>query len=312
MPDIHHRYSRVIHSFAVSSGISDKPMSSRLITYPAIPQDTLQAASSLYGKGNVYLKLGDHLDELLLDLIPPDMKPCRIRSKSLTTTLRYAMLTIFQFTEELADQQILEALRNRVELKYAVHLPMNSPRYDSGALCEFRQELFADPVGREIFQRLLNRLVDFGFFAPVQDRPMDALQLLTTVCMVNLLDEVIEAMHRVLESLACTDPDWLRQIALPYWYERYRRGRRWPRVSFSSEKWNTRLQQIAADIQYLLGEIDKSHDQSLVSLQEIQKIRWIWKEHYEPFSERVQNPQHLDPGTGYCPDCRLHTCTKEV
>ena len=74
-------------------------MHSHRIAYPAVPQDTFQAANSLYGKGNIYLRLGDHLDELLVGLIPPHMNACWMKNRTFETNLQCAMLTVFQFVE---------------------------------------------------------------------------------------------------------------------------------------------------------------------------------------------------------------------
>ena len=102
-------------------------MTFTLISHIALPDETRRAASTLYGKGNAYLKLGDHLNELLAGLTPPDTEPCTIGNKTLESSFHCAMLTVFQFIEELANRQIVEAVRARVDLKYALHLPMNNP-----------------------------------------------------------------------------------------------------------------------------------------------------------------------------------------
>jgi hypothetical protein len=277
--------------------------------YPVLPDDTRQAASSLYGKGNIYIRIGDHLDELLDRLIPLDMEPGSIMNSSLETTIQCAMLTIFQFVEELSNKQIVEAVRTRVDAKYALHLPMNSPSLDPHDLCEFRKHLFADPASQQILQDLLDRLVQFGLLKPVHDRPVDVDQLLITVCTLNRLDEIVEAIYQGLEALAVTDPEWLRQITLPHWYERYTPKRRLPVIQFSDDTWKTRSLRMAADIQYLLGEIDKSHNPDLTALPEIQEIRRIWDEQFMASAE----------GTGHriwmltrCASCRMQSGGEDV
>jgi hypothetical protein len=278
-------------------------------TYPALPDDTRQAASSLYGKGNIYIRIGDHLDELLEGLIPLDTKPSNMMNRSLVATIQYAMLTIFQFVEELSNKQIIEAVRTRVDAKYALHLPMNSPSHDPHDLCEFRKQLFADPPSQQILQNLLVRLVEFGLLKPAPDRPVDVDQLLITVCTLNRLDEVIDAIYQGLEALAVTDPEWLRQITLPHWYERYTPKRRLPLVLFSDDTWKTRSLRMAADIQYLLGEIDKSNNPDLTSLQEIQEIRRIWEEQFVTSAEGTGNRIWM---LTRCASCRMQSGGEDI
>ena len=68
------------------------------IPYPPVPGDTARAAGSLYGKGNIYLRLGDGLNDLLSELIPTELKLPASEHNTIQTRIQYAMLTIFQFT----------------------------------------------------------------------------------------------------------------------------------------------------------------------------------------------------------------------
>jgi len=132
--------------------------------YPTIPEDTLHTALALYGKGNPYLRLGDHLDELLVDLFPVEMNPCRTEDNSLELSIQCYLLMIIQFFEELSNTQMSEAMRSRIDLKYALHMPLNSPTFDPNVLCVFRRDLLSDPVKQLVLQNLLKRLVELGIF----------------------------------------------------------------------------------------------------------------------------------------------------
>ena len=92
--------------------------------YPALPEDTRQSARLVYGQENSYIKMGDSLDILLRVLISPNSKPFSMVDNSFETTIQCAMLTIFQFLEILSNKQMVEAAHSRVEIKYALHLPL--------------------------------------------------------------------------------------------------------------------------------------------------------------------------------------------
>jgi hypothetical protein len=186
-----------------------------------------------------------------------------------------ALLAVFQYQEEMTNDQLLEAVHNRLDLKYALRLPVNFPSMTLKTLCEYHQTQFMEPDHQRILQTLLDHLVEEGYLSQVEGRDLSALQVLAAICTKCQLDEVTKAMHQALETLAVMNPDWLRQIALPYWYDRYNRGRRQVAISFSDPKWNTRSVEIVGDIQYLLEAIDRLPDPLLADLPEIKRIRQI-------------------------------------
>ncbi len=194
---------------------------------------------------------------------------------------RYAMMTAFQYAEELTDYQMVEAIRNRVDLKYALRLPMNYPSFDPLELCEFHQRLYTDASSRLAYQVLMGRLAEFGLLRTTEEQTLLALQVLEAVCTSTRLEKVVDAMYQVLETMAITNAEWLRQVTLPLWYERYSRRKRisfWPN---SHGAWKARTLEIGADIQYLLGEIERSHQPAITSLRETQLLRQAWEEQFE-------------------------------
>lgn len=277
--------------------------------YPALPEDTRQSARLVYGQENSYIKMGDSLDILLRVFISPNSKPFSMVDNSFETTIQCAMLTIFQFLEILSNKQMVEAAHSRVEIKYALHLPLISPGLDPHKLCEFRRQLFTDAASQQFFQSLLELLVLFNLLEPTYAQPAVVDQSLVTVCTINRLDESIDALSQGLQALAVTNPEWLRQVALAQWYERYNPNRRLPLIQFSDELWKSRSLRMAADIQYLLEEIDKSNDSELNALQEIQEIRRIWQEQFIISAEGTTQRIWM---LTRCASCSPHSSGEEV
>ena len=249
------------------------------------------------------MRLGDTLESLLFELIPLEMNLPTAGNNTLQTKIQYAMLTIFQFAEELTNQQMVEALRSRLDLKYALHLPVNYHRFESNALCEFRRQLFSDAAFQQIFQNLLDRTAEFGLLKTIRNQPVSTQQVLDAVCTVTRFDEVVEAMHQALEALAVTNPEWLRQVTLPYWYDRYSRRMQMPSFQNSEGKWQKKALQVGADIQYLLGEIDKTNDSRLSSLQEISGLRQIWGEQYAICVDAITQSREMQWRLTRCASC---------
>ena len=304
------RYSRRTNLLGLTIlplGTHKKHMPFHLINYPALPEDTLRAALALYGKGHPYLQLGGHLDELLVDLFPVDIKPYTTENNSLEISIQRYLLTIIQFFEELSNTQMSEALRSRIDLKYALHMPLNSPNLDPNVLCEFRRDLISDPVKQLVLQILLKRLVELGIFKPARDSKIDGAQLLVSVCTINRIDEIVDTMYRVLESLATADPEWLRQVTIPYWYERYNRRRLLPPVSFTDKGWSSRVLRIGADIQYLLEKIEKAQNKNFSSLQEVNELNHIWEEQFIASKEGKDGQQVLEWRFSNCASCKQYS-----
>jgi transposase len=51
------------------------------------------------------------------------------------------LVTVLQFAEGLADRQATDAVRSRIDWKYAFGLELTDPGFDFSVLCEFRTRL---------------------------------------------------------------------------------------------------------------------------------------------------------------------------
>jgi hypothetical protein len=245
---------------------------------PPVPNDTNRAARAMFGEGNAYIRLGEHIN----DLFPPvGQKVCEMPGeKSAWNNILPSILVALQFAEEFTDRQILEALRTRVDLKYALHLPMNYPAPPPNVLCERRQQLRADADSRQAFQIVLDGIAGFGLLHSDRERPSSALEVIDEVCTSNRLDMVAEAMLEALEGMAANNAEWLRQVARPHWYMRYSRQTNmnlWPN---NKEKWEAGVLAVGADIQYLLTQIEQSQMPMLTSLPEVQRLKQVWNEQF--------------------------------
>lgn len=278
--------------FVLLGLLEQNSMASPQTSLPRVPEDTFLAATALYGKGNLYIRLGDALEDLVDGQLSVET------NATFNTHIFPALLTIFQYLEELSSDQVLEAVRNRLDLKYALRLQMNAPTMTLKTLCNYHQTQFMEAEHQRILQTLLDRLVEEGYLCQGDGQPISAVQVLATICTMCQLDEVTKAMHRALETLAVMCPEWLRQITLPYWYDRYNRGNRRAAFSYLDQNWNTRAIEIVGDIKYLLEAINQLPDPQLADIPEINHIRQIMGEQflaclYEPdqrdcFQRRVK------------------------
>jgi transposase len=245
----------------------------RPVPFPPLPADTVCAAKSVFHMESLYLAIGDQLDLLFGDLNRDDLDAFSARPLGVSFIL--AMVTIFQFAEDLPDHQAAEALRTRMDWKYALHLPLGYPGFDPSELSEFRQRLLYDTAGQRVFQRMLTRLAKLGLLGSKDKRRADVTGVLRMVGTLSRVEKLAEAMSLALEALAARQPDWLRAISLPHWYERY--GPKLATLYRSSckEEHEALARAIGADISYLLEAITKADAPDLARLPEVQALEPI-------------------------------------
>jgi transposase len=72
-----------------------------------------------------------------------------------------ALVSVLQFVEGLTDRQAADAVRSRLDWKYALSLDLTDPGFDHTVLCEFRTRLLQGGAD----QRLLDVVLEH---APAQ------------------------------------------------------------------------------------------------------------------------------------------------
>ncbi len=259
-------------------------MSVQVSVFPALPNDPVHVAEAVPGKG-VYFAIGDQLEQLLADLELARLDPSGLRSASTLEVL--ALVTIFQFAENLPDRRAVEATRTRPDWKYALQLTQTHPGLYHYQLCDFRQPLLRDPVAQYVFQQLLDRLAEANLLIGAGGQHIASAEVLAAVCRVSRLEQLIEAMRMALEALAACEPEWLRTITLPHWYERYSRMQVTHVLPKSKEEQVLLAQAIGADVTYLLEAIARAGD-NLIPVPEtraLQRARFL---QFEPAGHQIQ------------------------
>jgi hypothetical protein len=94
-----------------------------------IPDETARVAQAAFPKGNPYMRIRDTLGPIFTnlafaDLFPKDGAPA-------LAPARLALITVMQFAENLADRQAADAVRARIDWKYALALELTDPGFDA-------------------------------------------------------------------------------------------------------------------------------------------------------------------------------------
>ena len=118
-----------------------------------IPQQTIRVAQAAFPKGNLFMQMRDELgtlyrDEMFTALYPDRGQPAQ-------APWRLALITIMQFAENLTDRQAADAVRARIDWKYALSLELDDPGFDFSVLSEFRSRLLEGQAEELLFEQML-------------------------------------------------------------------------------------------------------------------------------------------------------------
>jgi transposase len=92
---------------------------------PPVPDETRRVARAAFPKGNVSIRMRDALGAIYHDQLFAPLLPTR--GQPAASPWRLALTTIMQFAEGLSDRQAADAVRSRIDWKYALSLELTDP-----------------------------------------------------------------------------------------------------------------------------------------------------------------------------------------
>jgi transposase len=135
---------------------------------------------------------------------------------------RLALVLVLQFVEGLSDRQAADAVRGRIDWKYALALELTDPGFDASVLSEFRTRLLQGGAEHLLLEPLLRRLEARDLLKARGTQRTDSTHILAAIRTLNRLELVGETMRYALNRLAVVAPAWLRAHIQPAWGDRYR------------------------------------------------------------------------------------------
>lgn len=197
-------------------------MSLKILPIPPVPEETARIVRASFPHGTLLVQLRDALGTLYSDDDFADLFPTR--GQPAEAPWRLALVTILQFLEGLADRQAADAVRSRLDWKYALSLDLTDPGFDHTVLSEFRTRLVAGGAEQRLLDIVLEHARGRGWLKTRGHQRTDATHVLAAVRALIRLECVGETLRYVLNVLAEVAPEWLREHAHRDWLERY--GRR--------------------------------------------------------------------------------------
>jgi transposase len=259
-------------------------MSLKAIPVPPVPEETARVARTAFrkGKGSPWINLRDELGALYQDadfaaLFPADGRPAE-------APWRLALVTCFQFAEGLSDLQAADAVRSRIDWKYALSLPLDSPGFDDSVLSEFRTRLLEGQAEALLFDKLIELCRERKWLKTRGRQRTDSTHVLASIRSLNRLENIARTFQHALNTVATVAPDWMRARLEAEWgdwpgrYERRLDEYRMPK----EEGARTRLAvQIGLDGGALLDALEAEPTLAcLLQAPAITTLRRVWLQQY--------------------------------
>ena len=186
---------------------------------PDVPEETVKVAKAAFRKGNRYMQMRDELGTLFNDEQFSDLFPNV--GQLAQSPWRLALVTVMQFAENLTDRQAADAVRARIDWKYALSLELTDDGFDFSVLSEFRQRLIANGAEARLFDLILTGFQERGLLKAGGKQRTDSTHILANVRELNRIEFVGETMRAALNELSTIVPDWLKAWVPTDWFKRY-------------------------------------------------------------------------------------------
>jgi transposase len=262
-----------------------------------VPEDTARVAKAAFPKGNLYMQIRDVLGTIYDDEDFSEL--FEVRGRPAITPWRLALVTLMQFSEGLSDRQAAEAVRARIDWKYALGLRLSDPGFNFSVLSEFRSRLVEGGKERLLLEKLLEGCKERGYLKARGRARTDSTHVLGALRLLSKWERTAETMRAALNALAAADPEWLTEHADPEWFERYGRRVEDQRLPKGKEARTQYLNTVGADGIRLLAHLDAPYTpQVLKRLAEVEVLRQVWEQHYERIDGevRVLDPKEMPEG----------------
>jgi transposase len=112
-----------------------------------------------------------------------------------------AMATILQFHRNLSDREMERGCMYDIEIKYALGLRLDERPFDHSSLGDFRERLLKNGKEKEIFDRILERLIKAGLIQKNEIQRIDATHVIADIAIPTTVTLVRRGTYGILKVL---------------------------------------------------------------------------------------------------------------
>ncbi|MFF0496369.1 IS1182 family transposase [Nocardia aobensis] len=267
-----------------------------------VPAETVRVARMVFPQGCPAIRLRDVLGPIFDDSEFAELFSRRGRPAISPAVL--ALASVLQFAEGLSDRQAAQAVRARIDWKYALGLELTDPGFDYSVLSEFRARLIDGGAEHRVLGAVLDSARRAGLLRAGGRQRSDSTHVLAAVRDLNRLQFVTETLRAALNALAAAAPEWLSGVSEPEWFDRY--SARSEDTRFPS-RWAARAahaNQVGADGMAVLSAVTATAAPSwLRKIPAVELLRRIWIQQFHLVDDEVtwRDKKDLPPAAiRYC------------
>jgi transposase len=265
-----------------------------------VPEETARIAHAAYPKGNVYMHMRDVLGTIYEDasfahLFPNNGQPAE-------AAWRLALITVMQFAEGLSDRQAADAVRGRIDWKYALNLELSNPGFDHTVLSEFRSRLVEGQAEQLLLETMLTLFKERGWLKARGKQRTDSTHVLAKIRALNRVLCVGETLRHALNCLALVAPDWLRMHSSAEWVDRYDARLEDSRTPLGEEERRLFAEVIGTDGASILTAVYETTAPTwLREIPAVEILRQVWVQNYTWTEGKIswRSSENIPPAARY-------------
>ncbi len=260
-----------------------------------IPEETAILGRKLLPKNNVYRIVGDLLGGLIND--EDFVKIYERTGGPAISPVLLALVTWFQMLENLTDRQAAEAVRVRLDWKYALHLPLDYAGFSFTNLSHFRARLVEHEEEYLVFDSLIAYLSELGLIQRGGKQRTDSTHILGAVARQSRLKLVWETLRLVLVAMHKEDKEWVKghiPTAFSSAYETRRSDYKLSQAEIDQE-----MALAGQDGLWLLRQVAADWPQAFEQVPAVETLRQVWSQQFDLDNrERPGQPRKKPKGGG--------------
>src|SRR5262245_4435368 len=153
-----------------------------------VPEETARVAHAAFPSGNRYMQMRDLLGVIYRD------EPCADlfarRGRPVIPPWRLALVTVMQLAEGLPDRHAADAVRARIDWKYALGVDLTDAAFDYAVLSSFRTRLVAGSAEERLLDVLVAACAQHGYLQARGQQRTDSTHVLAVVRTLYRLERV--------------------------------------------------------------------------------------------------------------------------
>lgn len=175
--------------------------------FPAqIPEATRDVGEAILDMDDLCRFLGEHLEDIcgvdaFQGLYAEEGRPG-------VSPIILALVTIFQFWEDLPDRKACEQAVKRIDWKYALRQELTWLGFHFSDLCRFRERLLAHRASEALFEGVLAYLSERGYLRKRGKQRTDSTHVLAQVARLSQVELKWESLRMALTDLLSVHAQW--------------------------------------------------------------------------------------------------------